>query len=354
MLIKLKDLCKVSKGIQINGNDLLEEGEYPFFNGGVEPSGYWSDFNVPANSISISEGGASCGTVIFQKNPFFCGAHCYYLSDLKCNVEYLYYCLKAKQNDLMQLRSGVCMPNIRKSELENFEIFFDDNENNQVKIVEELNKINDLIDIQNQKKELLYELINSKYYEIKDAYNNKNVLGDFINTYSAQKNKTGIYPILSITKEYGIILQDEKFKKRIASVDTSKYKIVPRGILVQGIHIDERNFGIQNVVDFGIVSPAYKLWNVDCCKANPELIAYVLRSDEMMNYIKTKFNGAVKRRENISNDDFLSAPINIPPLEAQNGFISYKISIEELIEEINNKIKHLVELSDKKMYEYFG
>lgn len=42
------------------------------------------------------------------------------------------------------------------------------------------------------------------------------------------------YPVLSITKQDGIIMQSEKFKKRIASADTSDYKIIPRGKLVQG------------------------------------------------------------------------------------------------------------------------
>ena len=36
-------------------------------NGGIMPSGYFSEYNVPAGSISISEGGNSCGYVQFNE-----------------------------------------------------------------------------------------------------------------------------------------------------------------------------------------------------------------------------------------------------------------------------------------------
>lgn len=51
-----------------------------------------------------------------MQQPFWCGAHCYYLFDLKCNNnKYLYYALKSQQDRIMKLRSGACMPNIKKA-----------------------------------------------------------------------------------------------------------------------------------------------------------------------------------------------------------------------------------------------
>ena len=96
----LKDVCSISKGQQINGDDLLKKGDYKFFNGGINASGYWNEYNVKENSISISEGGNSCGYVNYQIEPFWCGAHCYYLYDLKVSSKYLYYYLKYRQSDL--------------------------------------------------------------------------------------------------------------------------------------------------------------------------------------------------------------------------------------------------------------
>lgn len=116
----LKDIACFSKGSQINGDLLLDEGKYEYLNGGTKASGTWNEFNVNGKTITISEGGNSCGYVNFMKEKFWCGAHCYYLFDVKCKPKYLYYLLKGNQTNLMKLRSGACMPNIKKSDLGNF------------------------------------------------------------------------------------------------------------------------------------------------------------------------------------------------------------------------------------------
>ena len=156
----------------------------------------------------------------------------------------------------------------------------------------------------------------------------KNTLRNFAKIYSSKKSGGEEYPILSITKEHGIILQDEKFKKRIASTDTSTYKIVPRGIMVQGIHIDERNFGIQDKCDYGIVSPAYKLWELNK-SCNPDVLVYAMRTDETMQYICSKFSGSIKRRESISNSDLLNTPLNLPDINKQNKFALFMKQIDK-------------------------
>lgn len=55
------------------------------------------------------------------------GAHCYYLYDIKGNEKYLYYALKSQQDRLMALRSGACMPNIKKSDLGEFFFEYENN-----------------------------------------------------------------------------------------------------------------------------------------------------------------------------------------------------------------------------------
>ena len=197
-------------------------------------------------------------------------------------------------------------------------------------------------------------LVKSRFNEIIIGANANNLLGRFIKPYSAARCTDPAMPVLSITKEFGVILQDEKFKKRIASADTSTYKMVPRGTLIQGIHIDERNFGLQNVVDVGIVSPAYKLWLIDETAVVPEVLVYALRTDETMDYIRSKFSGSVKRRESISQSDFLHCPINLPEKMVQQRFASFMQLIDKSKFIVQQQIKDLQELLDSKMDEYFG
>ena len=125
-LCPLSELVDIIKGKQLNADNLSEEGDFYVMNGGITPSGYYSEYNVPAGAISISEGGNSCGYVQFNEEPFWSGGHCYSLRSKNTIVDYkyIYYFLKAKQADVMALRIGSGLPNIQKKDIEKFTISF--------------------------------------------------------------------------------------------------------------------------------------------------------------------------------------------------------------------------------------
>ena len=123
-VVMLSEVCEIIKGKQINGEFLSEKGKYYVMNGGTEPSGYYSDYNVDAKTISISEGGNSCGYIQFNTSPFWSGGHCYTIQKIADNVDnlYLYHYLKSKENAIMKLRIGSGLPNIQKKDLAMFKI----------------------------------------------------------------------------------------------------------------------------------------------------------------------------------------------------------------------------------------
>lgn len=122
--IVLSEICEIIKGKQINGEFLSEKGKYYVMNGGTEPSGYYSHYNVEANTISISEGGNSCGYIQFNTSSFWSGGHCYTIQKIADNVDslYLYHYLKSKEDAIMKLRIGSGLPNIQKKDLAMFKI----------------------------------------------------------------------------------------------------------------------------------------------------------------------------------------------------------------------------------------
>lgn len=166
MRVKLSDITHYSKGSQINREDLIDTGEYIYLNGGINPSGRWTASNVDANTITISEGGNSSGYINYITEPFWCGAHCYYLFDGPKNTKYLYYALKSQQERLFAIRSGACMPNIKKADLGKFEFEFDYDEKKQDEVVSVLSSTENIIN--NRKKELekLDELIRARFVEL--------------------------------------------------------------------------------------------------------------------------------------------------------------------------------------------
>ena len=123
-VVILYEICEIIKGKQINGEFLSEKGKYYVMNGGTEPSGYYSDYNVEANTISISEGGNSCGYIHFNSSPFWSGGHCYTIQKIADNVDnlYLYHYLKSHEDVIMKLRIGSGLPNIQKKDLAMFKI----------------------------------------------------------------------------------------------------------------------------------------------------------------------------------------------------------------------------------------
>ena len=116
----LGTLVQICKGKQLNGEYLSDNGKYYVMNGGIMPSGYYDNYNTPAGTISISEGGNSCGFVQYNEAPFWSGGHCYTLlqtSDERIQYKFLYHFLKSRQDDIMSLRIGSGLPNIQKKDL---------------------------------------------------------------------------------------------------------------------------------------------------------------------------------------------------------------------------------------------
>lgn len=120
----INKLLLISKGQQLNKDTLSNAEKYPVINGGVEPSGYTDKYNTEANTITISEGGNSCGYVSFQLSRFWCGGHCYAITNSKLDLYFTYQTLKFNQIKIMQLRVGSGLPNIQKKHLDAFPISF--------------------------------------------------------------------------------------------------------------------------------------------------------------------------------------------------------------------------------------
>ena len=159
-LRQLGDIAIIKKGTQLNKESLLAHG-IPVINGGIEPSGYTNDSNTEANTITISEGGNSCGFVSFQTEPFWSGGHCYTIKPNKINKKLLYFILKDNERRIKRLRVGSGLPNIQKEDLKKIKINIPSS-NEHEKIVTLLNTSEDKINVLNillEKELLIYRYL---------------------------------------------------------------------------------------------------------------------------------------------------------------------------------------------------
>ena len=152
--VKLGEICEIKKGEQLNKNILSNDVGFPVINGGIKPSGYTQKWNTKENTITISEGGNSCGYINLLKEKFWSGGHCYTLLNLKIDKNFLYQYLKYKQDDIMKLRVGSGLPNIQKNTIGNFYIV-EPLLKEQQKIAEVLTACDDEINLLNLKLENL-------------------------------------------------------------------------------------------------------------------------------------------------------------------------------------------------------
>lgn len=144
---KLGEIVEISKGEQLNKENLTDTGYYPCVNGGVLPSGYTNKFNTIENTITISEGGNSCGFVNYFKSKFWCGGHCYKVQH-KVDVfnKYLFQLLKYNEQKIMRLRVGSGLPNIQKKDVVNLKLLFAIDKTEQTKIANFLSSIDKKIE----------------------------------------------------------------------------------------------------------------------------------------------------------------------------------------------------------------
>jgi len=119
----LATLARIIKGRQLNKLDIAK-GEYPVWNGGMSPSGFHNEWNTEGGTITVSEGGNSCGFVNLADRRFWLGGHCYALQDLSKVVErdFLFHSLKAREAEIMRLRVGSGLPNIQRTDFERLSV----------------------------------------------------------------------------------------------------------------------------------------------------------------------------------------------------------------------------------------
>ena len=170
--LKLSDIAEIRKGTQLNRSTLSDNrvglNKYAVINGGIAPSGYTDSHNTKAGTITVSEGGNSCGYVNYIKEDFWLGGHCYeIINNQKVDQIYLYPFLKAIQSKIMSLRVGSGLPNIQKSSLDKLTVLLPTTKREQEEIgmimlhsVTEIEQLEEKLQILKlQKKYLLKNLI---------------------------------------------------------------------------------------------------------------------------------------------------------------------------------------------------
>lgn len=179
-------------------------------------------------------------------------------------------------------------------------------------------------------------------------------LGTLIKSARNVRCGENLYPILSMTMHNGLVFQGDKFKKVVASKDTSDYKVVYRNQLVISFPIDEGVLAAQRIVDAGIVSPAYSIWDIDMTKILPEFLEYALRCERALDYYKAKLRGSTARRRSLPIPTLLSFTVPLPSIEEQQNILEVIQKVKAISADRTASMRMLENLIKSRFVELFG
>ena len=176
-------------------------------------------------------------------------------------------------------------------------------------------------------------------------------LGDILKEYIEKTTINNQYPILSSTNK-GIVLQNDYFNKQTASTNNIGYKIVPKDYFTYRSMSDTGEFtiNIQQILEKGIVSPAYPVFNTD--SENKLFIYYSLNYNEFIKeQILTLKEGGTRYALSYKKLEKLS--ILLPILEEQQKIADFLSSIDSKIESIGKELEGLKEFKKGLLQQMF-
>ena len=312
-----------------------------------------SYITVNEKDIVIAWDGANAGTVGYGLNGAIGSTLAKLeINDTEFNTIYCALFLRSKFYYLREKCTGATIPHLSRSSLEDLKLP-KLNIDTQNKIVEILDKSQELIDKRKEQMELLEELIQSRFLEMfgNPVTNPKGWEVEKINT------------IAPIEQYKGEINDGKVWLLNLDMVESNSGRIINYNYVdKEEVGNSTCTFSTDNVL-YSKLRPylnkvaipdreGYATSEMIPLKPNREILnreyfAYSLRSKAFVDYISEKVSGAKMPRVVMS--DFKNFKLPIPPLELQEEFADFvekvndiKIVLNKSLEQLNNNFDSLI------------
>lgn len=163
----------------------------------------------------------------------------------------------------------------------------------------------------------------------------------------SRKNAEGNTNVLTISAQYGLINQEEFFKKEVASDDKSNYFLLHRGEYAYNkSYSNGYPFGTIKRLsryDKGVVSPLYICFSANADNACPEYYEQYFEVGKMNHEIQAFAQEGARNHGllNISVSDFFNSFILVPPVSEQQRIAKNLSTQDKVIECYEKKIEQL-------------
>ncbi|WP_199565405.1 restriction endonuclease subunit S domain-containing protein [Spongiactinospora rosea] len=159
--------------------------------------------------------------------------------------------------------------------------------------------------------------------------------------------------VLSVTEGRGIVPQSQVFNKRIATEDTSKYKVLqPLDIAWNPYLLWTGAIGQWLGDTAGITSPVYPVFRVRKGQ-NARFWGLVLEGGVLTPYFGSRAVGSIARRRRTTTPVFKEAPTSIPPLPVQERIVEVISAVDDQITALHAEAGGLAEVLRRRRADLF-
>ena len=351
----VKDVCSIETG-KSNTQDQDVNGLYPFFirsENPVKSSKYLYDCEAV---ITIGDG--KIGQVFHYINgKFDLHQRCYKMSDFQgVNGKYFFYFFSSHFYErAMRMSAKATVDSVRLEMISDMPIYLPSLKE-QKRIADFLTSLDNLLagtkakleQLIDHKKGLMQKLfpapgktlpeyrfpgfVGEKEWEVK-------CLGDVTTIVNRRNKSRRMLPIYSINNKQGFILQSEQFNgldSNSRGYDTSQYKIVNSNLFAYNpARINVGSIGYSGRIKEGIISSLYV-----CFKSTDTVTDDFLRcffeTDQFRRSVDNNVEGGI--RSYLFYENFSRINIALPTIDEQKNIAFSILSINELIEQYENKV----------------
>ncbi|WP_165242633.1 restriction endonuclease subunit S [Corynebacterium lizhenjunii] len=151
--------------------------------------------------------------------------------------------------------------------------------------------------------------------------------------------------ILTLTEKNGFMRQEDRFSKRLALENTSKYKVIRRGEFALNPYLLWAGaIALNTRFEEGIISPLYPTFRVSPT-ANAGYLNHLFKTEAMISRFDQIAFGSVPRKRRTRVSDFLSLQVPLPPLEEQHRIAGILDHVGTIIGAQRGLIEAMEELS---------
>jgi len=355
---ELGEICNIFIGSFVKKTQHNDSFEYPVYNGGIQPTGYFNCFNSNKYSVVLSARGANCGFVNYLTVDFWAGNSCYVIKELsvKVNSKYLFHFLKCNEINIYSLRQTSGIPAINSAPLSKFLIPIPSLPIQQeiVTILDTFTALDDSLKTELEARRKQYEYYRNKLlnFESKEVeWKTLGEIGIFIRGNGLQKKDftesgVGCIHYGQIFTHYGTAAV--KTKSFVAPSFAHKLRKAQKGDLVIATTSENVEDVCKAVVWLGeeeiaISGDAYIYKH----NQNPKYIAYFYKTQMFFDQKQKYATGTKVIR--VSGDNMAKIKIPIPSLSEQERIVAILDKFDALV---NRELPAEI-AARRKQYEFY-